>query len=67
VGLNILITSIEIKSWNVDACGKRSGDWVTDAVTIADVPFEKTTAVTPGFEERDLRAGGTSGKVERES
>ena len=56
-----------MRSLKTEACGDRSGDLCTEFETMEVVPLEKTTAVIDELEARDLRAGGTSGKVESES
>lgn len=50
-----------------DACGPRSGDELTEVVTMLLVPLENTTAVMPDSLSRAFSAGETSGNVERES
>src|SRR5271170_8238883 len=66
-GLKVLIESTVTRSLNTDACGERSFDFVTEFVTIAVVPLEKTTHSTLGLEEILCMAGSTSGNMDNES
>ena len=52
---------------NTEAWEESDGDRMTEEETMASVPFEKTYASMSGSEAKDLRAGGTSGNVPRES